>query len=234
MNIKLVVFDLAGTTIKDDGNVANAFSGAMKDFGYTVSNDIINPLMGYKKSEAIRILLEKYESKMELISNDYINVIHDAFIRRMGAYYNSTGIQILPNVEKVFKQLRSEGIQVGLNTGFPRVIADLIVGKLGWLASGLADYLIASDEVPEGRPAPYMIRRLMDAAGVDDPKQVVKIGDTEVDILEGLNAGCRWSIAVTTGTYDREELRKYNPSYIMDDMIDLLGIINGMDVKHLA
>jgi phosphoglycolate phosphatase-like HAD superfamily hydrolase len=70
-----------------------------------------------------------------------------------------------------------------------------------------------------------MIQKMMRAAGIGDAKQVIKIGDTEVDVNEGRNAGCLYSIGVTTGAFTREALEPYHPDFIMDDLIELIEII---------
>jgi len=65
----------------------------------------------------------------------------------------------------------------------------------------------------------------MQRAGIDDAKKVVKIGDTEVDVNEGKNAGCLFSIAVTTGAFTKEQLAAYSPDFIIDDLKELLNIL---------
>jgi len=57
-----------------------------------------------------------------------------------------------------------------------------------------------------------MIQKIMKEASVDDAKKVIKIGDTEVDVNEGKNADCLYSIGITTGAYTREELQSYEPA----------------------
>src|SRR5207248_1699193 len=52
------------------------------------------------------------------------------------------------------------------------------------------------DDVAAGRPAPWMVFRIMEAAGVFPPAAVVKVGDTVPDVEEGRNAGA-WSVGVT-------------------------------------
>jgi phosphoglycolate phosphatase-like HAD superfamily hydrolase len=71
-----------------------------------------------------------------------------------------------------------------------------------------------------------MIERLMQQAGVPDAKQVIKVGDTEVDIREGRNAGCLYSIGITTGAFTREALEAYQPDFIIDNLAELLPIID--------
>jgi len=84
---------------------------------------------------------------------------------------------------------------------------------------------VSSNEVEAGRPEPYMIRKLMERAGITDPKQVVKVGDTEVDVNEGRNAGCCLSVAVTTGAFSREQLEPYKPDFIIDHLSELIPIL---------
>ena len=57
------------------------------------------------------------------------------------------------------------------------------------------DHCVCAEEVPAGRPAPWMIFRIMEALGVFPPAAVVKVGDTVPDIGEGLAAGA-WSVGV--------------------------------------
>ncbi len=57
------------------------------------------------------------------------------------------------------------------------------------------DHCVCAEEVPAGRPAPWMIFRTMEALGVFPPAVVVKVGDTVPDIAEGRAAGT-WSVGV--------------------------------------
>jgi phosphonatase-like hydrolase len=223
--IALVVFDIAGTTVHDDGAIALAFQQAMQAWGYFIPLHEINPLMGYKKPEAIRKMLVQYEQNEDRITQGLVEKIHQRFLSLMIAHYRLAPLQALPGAVTVFKALKSRGIRVALNTGFSRDITDVILERLGWLRNGLVDDVIASSEVPAGRPHPYMTAELMRRAGIGSPDRVVKVGDTEVDVHEGFNAGCRYSIAVTTGAFTREALMPHSPSFIIDSLEELLPIL---------
>jgi phosphonatase-like hydrolase len=224
--IKLIVFDIAGTTVKDNGEIADAFANALKEFGYKVPKTKINPLMGYKKPQAIRMMVEQYEVDKQKITDEYINCIHERFLQLMIEHYKTTEeIVPLPNVLDVFSFVKEKGIKIGLDTGFSSDITEVIMNRLGWLKDGVVDYTVSSNEVSAGRPQPYMIQRIMQNVDITDAQQVIKIGDTEVDVQEGKNAGCLYSIAITTGAFTREELLPYEPSFIIDDMQELLPII---------
>jgi len=225
-NIQLVVFDIAGTTVKDNGEITIAFQRALQEHGYVVPEEHIKPLMGYKKPEAIRMMLEEYEDEVSLITAEYINIIHERFLTLMIDHYETTEhLEPLPYAEETFEWLKSKGIKIGLDTGFSSDITNVIVSRLGWLKDGKIDFVASSNEVPAGRPAPYMIQKIMSACGVTNAGAVVKLGDTEVDVNEGKNAGCLYSIAVTTGAFTREQLEPYEPSFIIDSLQQLQPIL---------
>ena len=60
MPVKLVVFDMAGTTVIDKNFVATAFQKAFNNQDIVISPEEINPLMGYEKRLAIQMMLEKH------------------------------------------------------------------------------------------------------------------------------------------------------------------------------
>lgn len=224
MSIELVVFDMAGTTVSDKNFVAIAFQQAMQSAGYGIGLADVNPLMGYEKPLAIKMMLEALESDQSKITDALIATIHDHFVKEMINFYKTTTEVVpLPNVEQTFAALRAEGIKIALNTGFSRDIADVIIGRLGW--EDQIDCLVASDEVPAGRPHPDMIQKIMSDLGVQSADRVAKVGDTEVDINEGINAGCKYVIAVTTGAFTRQELEPYHPTHIIDDIADVISIV---------
>lgn len=226
MSIALVVFDIAGTTVRDNDKVGEAFQSTLAKFGYDIPLATINTYMGYEKNEAIQAILRVYGGSEQVVDPAEVNAIHRSFVGRMVRYYEiADDIEPLPHVEETFAHLHDRGVKIALNTGFSRNIADVIIDKLGWFERGLVDFMVASDEVPHGRPHPDMIHKLMGKAGVDDVARVAKVGDTEVDINEGKNAGCRYVIGVTTGAYAREALEPYGPTHILDDIHGVLDII---------
>lgn len=222
--IKLAVFDMAGTTIYDENNVAKAFQFAMNGHGYPgVTLQEANEKMGYSKPQAIRELLEIHESNVSKITTQLIDQIHRDFVSGMLHYYETDpSIRAVADAEMVFEALHEMGIKVALDTGFSRDITDIILKRVGWDTGRLIDASAASDEVPKGRPFPFMIQKIMSQLGIEDPKEVIKIGDTEVDIHEGHNAGCLMTIGVTSGVYSADQLAPHYPSFLVDSLSELL------------
>jgi phosphonatase-like hydrolase len=220
---KLVIFDIAGTTVNDPGNVAGTFIQSFRDNGFDVSDEEVNLVMGFRKDEAIGIVLDRKNISYnpQLIIN-----IHQSFVDNMIRFYRDDPyLFALPGVEETFQQLHEKGLKIALNTGFSRDITEVILSRINWKENGLINYVVCSDEVPEGRPASLMIEKIMHQLQVTDPSSVVKVGDTEVDILEGRNAKCGLVVSVTTGSYTRDQLKSFHPDHIIDDMTELPSLL---------
>jgi len=223
MAIRLAVFDMAGTTVADKGDVVVLFQRVFAKNGITVSSRDIQRVRGLNKLSAIRIILEPLHIKAD---SAFIEKIHEDFISEITGYYRtSPEVAAAPGAEDIFLWLKQKNIRVVLNTGFPRNIADIIIQRLQWIQKGLIGEVVSGDEVEEGRPSPHMIRKLMMNAGLTDAKGVVKIGDTPADIREGRNAHCGLVIAVTTGASSRSMLEKSAPDFIIDKLTELMTLI---------
>lgn len=231
--IKLAVFDIAGTTVKDKGDVADAFMHAFNKFNYSIPESEVHTLMGYKKPEAIKMMLEKYYPGAISSTRNLVAKIHDVFISEMISFYESDhSLEPMNDAEYVFSQVQAMDIKVALNTGFGSVITDVILKRLGWNRTELINFVISSDEVKYGRPHPFMIQAAMKALNIPEAAQVAKIGDTEVDIAEGRNAGCGLVVAVTTGAYTKELLLQHKPDAIISRLQDLLPMLKNAAIAR--
>ena len=226
MSIELVVFDIAGTTVADKGNINAAFREAFSNAGIPdVDKADVDEVMGYRKKDAIKIIVNKYKPGFEE-DIEFIDTIHEDFTNMMVHYYETCeGLVALPFAEKVFRELKDNQVKVAVNTGFTRTITTPILHRLGWDNASFIDEVVCSDEVAEGRPHPFMIQHLMQKLGVEDADDVAKIGDTKVDVEEGQQAGCGLVIGITTGAYSKEDLVKYHPDYVIDSLEILPSLI---------
>jgi phosphonoacetaldehyde hydrolase len=100
----------------------------------------------------------------------------------------------VPGLLAAIADLRARGLRIGSTTGYNRAMLDRLVEAAG--AHGYRpDSHVAASEVPAGRPAPYMAWTAVMRLGIVEVQSCVKIGDTVVDVEEGLNAGM-WSVGV--------------------------------------
>ena len=227
MNVKLVVFDLAGTTVKDDRNVHKVLQKALAKHGVTVSLEDCNDVMGLPKPIAIRDLLERRYEGSRPVTTAWINEIHNRFVEEMILFYKTDpSVGEKEGVSDTFRKLKANNMKVVVDTGFDRQITDPLLDRLGWKSEALIDGSVTSDEVERGRPYPDLIFRAMELTNVSDASQVVKVGDTISDMHEGQAAGCGMVVGVTTGAFSREVLSEAKPTHLIEQLPQLLDILD--------
>jgi phosphonatase-like hydrolase len=227
MSIELVIFDMAGTTVRDDDAVNLCLRRAL-DARTAVTRDEVNVVMGLPKPIAIRLLLEQKLSGAAAVTNAVVESIYQDFLARMLEHYRTAaGIEPMPHTLETFNQLKHAGVRVALDTGFSRPIVDAILERLGWKRGGLLDATVASDEVKNGRPHADLALKAMEITGVRDPKRVAKVGDTPSDLLEGTAAGCGMVIGVTNGSHTREQLAVHPHTRLIASLKELPALILG-------
>ncbi len=224
--IKLAVFDMAGTTISDDGAVQQHLFQALVSAGANPVMDDVNALMGYPKPLAISMLLSQYLDQDIAIDHELTQKAHATFLNTLDHHYATTeNLKPTPNAEDIFEMMHQNGIKVALDTGFGRSTAEIIVQRLGWLDRKCIDFLITSDDVEQGRPEPDMIYAAMEAFNVKDTSQVIKIGDTKSDMLQGTVANCAFVVGVTTGAYTEADLKEFPHTHLIDNLMSLKDIL---------
>lgn len=212
--IQLVVSDMAGTTVKDSGEVARAFSAALADHGVEASAEEINAVRGASKREAIAALAApKYGADAARVE-----AVYGSFKTHLQRVFTREAEPVAGAVE-TFAWLRERGIRLALNTGFDRDITTLLLDALGW--RGIADAVICGDDVPQGRPAPYMIFRAMEATGTSSVRHVLNIGDTVSDLQAAHNAGVAVSVGVLSGAHKKEQHLREQHTCLINSVADL-------------
>ncbi|HVG34017.1 MAG TPA: phosphonatase-like hydrolase [Pyrinomonadaceae bacterium] len=217
--VKLVVFDLAGTTVRDRGQVTDAFTAALASHDIAVTPEQLSEVRGSSKREAVlRFIPEgpQRERRAELV--------YDSFRQHLMHSYGSDGVEPVDGAEEIFRWLRTRGVRVALNTGFDRDITELLLTALNWKAGVLVDAVVCGDEVREGRPAPYLIFRAMELTGTTAVQHVANVGDTVLDLEAGNNAGVRWNVGVLSGAHDRQILERAPHTHILSSITELTDI----------
>jgi phosphonoacetaldehyde hydrolase len=100
----------------------------------------------------------------------------------------------IPGLLDVLKELRGRGIKIGSTTGY---LSDMmaVLGPEAARRGYAPDCIVCPDQVPAGRPYPWMCYQNAIQLGVYPNEAIVKVGDSLPDIEEGLNAGM-WSVGV--------------------------------------
>ena len=204
-NVKMLVFDMAGTTVNEGGIVYKTLYSTMKDFNLDVKKDDIHHWHGKNKYEVLEhFLSEKYNKNIATYKFYKLTLFENFNNNLKKNYFDSSKIKLMhPNMPDLFNKIRERDIKITLNTGYNKDIQKSIIDRLH-MERFIDDY-ISSEEVCKGRPEPYMINSLTQKHSISS-KEIIKIGDTTNDILEGINANCLTSIGVLTGADTKKDL----------------------------
>jgi phosphonatase-like hydrolase len=215
--IALAAFDIAGTTVDEGGAVYRVLADAVRAAGGDPTEDQIEQWMGASKRDAIVALLEASGAPA---TDQIVDAAFDDFRRRLELAYQQEPPRPFPGVEQLIAGLRADGIKVALTTGFDREVTTMVLAAVGW-SDGVLDAVVCIDDVPMGRPAPYLIYRAMEATGVIDVRTVLVAGDTVRDVQAGRNAGAGRVVAVRTGHLADATLLAADPTDLLDSVADL-------------
>ncbi|MFV0889490.1 phosphonoacetaldehyde hydrolase [Metapseudomonas otitidis] len=257
--LQAAVLDWAGTVV-DFGSFAptQIFVEAFAEFGVAVSLEEARGPMGMGKWDHIRTLCnlpaiaERYRAAFgRLPTDDDVTAIYERF---MPLQIEKIGVHsaLIPGALEAIAALRQRGLKIGSCSGYPKAVMDKVVE----LARGngyIADHVVATDEVPNGRPHPAQALANVIALGIEDVAACVKVDDTWPGILEGRRAGM-WTVALTCSgnalglTWDQfkalspTELERARqrigqlfegarPHYLIDTIADLPKVIDAINAR---
>jgi phosphonatase-like hydrolase len=219
MKFELIFFDLIGTTIKDsdaqESLVIDAFYKAFALNGFQMSYKKVNEQRGKRKREAIRNLIP------EDLSIQIEDKIYNDFMRLLNS--SKKNFTAMPGALDLFRFLRNNEIKIAIGSGLPIDFIHELIKELKW-ESVKFDYVGSSEDLGAGRPNPIMILDAMQKLNIKNLRNVLKVGDTIVDIQEGKNAGVV-TAAVLTGTQAKSELEKQKPDHIITDISQLRKLL---------
>lgn len=211
--ISLAVLDIAGTTVQEHGAVYQALADAAG-----VAETAVEPWMGADKHEAVRgLLVESGRTPTDSV----VEEVYADFRRRLDESYAVKPPEPMPGVPETISWLRANGVKVALSTGFDRAVTGTILSILDWEL----DAVVCAEDVPQGRPAPYMIFRAMEATGIVDVAEVLVAGDTTRDLESGTNAGAGMVVGVLTGGQSAATLGAVRHTHIVPGVADIPALL---------
>jgi phosphonoacetaldehyde hydrolase len=199
--VKAVILDWAGTTV-DHGSLApvRVLQQVFARRGVPISEEEARRDMGVLKKDHIRKILlgpkvsaqwrdaarrEPTEADVESLFANFVPLQLECLVK-----YSA----VIDGVAETVVRLRKRGIKIGSTTGYTRAMLDAILRPAAEQGYN-PDCAITPDEAGGGRPHPWMIFANVIRLQVEPLEAIVKVGDTAVDIEEGLRAGV-WTIGV--------------------------------------
>ena len=218
-SIKLLVCDMAGTTVNEGGLVYKTLYETIKGYDIYIKPEDMKNWYGVNKTEVLQHFINtdnEYKYNEAILPQ-----MLDSFKKNLKKkYFEDKSIKLMdPGLPDLFNSFRDRGIKIALNTGYSVDIQEALIENLNM--RNFIDGYISSESVPHGRPEPFMIQELMNRFNITNSKEVVKIGDSINDILEGKNAGCASSLGVLSGAETKENLIKNGADSVLNSVMDL-------------
>jgi phosphonoacetaldehyde hydrolase len=198
---KLVVFDLDGTLV-DPGCQAPvlALLETFAQHRLMLTTAQVRAVVGLVNYEQVRTLLEmpavgeqfQFVHGRRWNEADAMLLFHDLPAKQIAAYGRHG--EIAAEAAECIAELQRRELAIGTTSNLPREVAELLEEALGIEGCG-ADAGASVDDVPSGRPAPWMIFRLLQQLDVFPPSAVVKVGRAPASAEEAAHAGC-WSVTI--------------------------------------
>jgi len=220
--IRLIALDVGGTIVEDRGDVPALLGRALQHQGIESTPAEIAKWRGASKREIIRHFVEKQRPSVGADSGTEVEKIYAEFTQSLIAAYRT--VPPVRGAEPAMEQLRSRGYLIATTTGFDRAVTSSIFRRLGW--ESLFAAVICSDDVVQGRPAPYMLFHAMEGARVENVAQVVAVGDTPLDLQAGTNAGLRGVVGVLTGAGAADQLDAEPHTHIVPSIADIPALLS--------
>jgi len=218
---ELVAFDVAGTTLNDNGVVIHAFKVA-----FEATQPELWPTKGAQWTQYALDTMgqSKIHVFTELLGDiEKARQANVAFEEAYVTHIADVGISPIAGTNETFAFLKSSGIKIALTTGFSRTTLDFLIDHVGW--HEVVDITVTPEEAGRGRPHPDMLNFATNQLAIDDTREVIVIGDTASDIQAGLAFGAKQVIGVLTGAHTREVLEFAGATHVINSVADLPSLI---------
>ena len=199
--LRAVIFDWAGTIV-DFGSRAPvlAVREVFADLQVPLTAAEARGPMGMAKRDHIRAILDlpRVAERWRLVQGrppdeGAVDEVYHKFLASQKGVLLEASPPIAGACETI-DHCRQRGLRVGSSTGYTRELMEPLVAAAA--ARGLRlEAVVCADDVPQGRPAPWLCWENARRLGVYPAEAIVAVDDTCVGIEAGLNAGM-WTVGI--------------------------------------
>jgi phosphoglycolate phosphatase len=220
---RLLLFDIDGTLIHSGGAGVHALKSAFTErFG--IIDDLHDiEIAGMTDSGIVVSILNKHKIPA---TNENVSAFLDSYVHFLSLELPRRTGKLLPGVLELLEKLKSRPhLVLALLTGNVSRGAQLKLEHYGvWHFFEFGAF--ADDHHDRNRLGTVARARAKQKHGRQfSASEIDVIGDTPRDIACGKAFGAR-TIAVATGRWRRDQLAKYRPDFLIDDLSDVQGIID--------
>ena len=134
-------------------------------------------------------------------------------------------VELYPGALYVLETLKEKGKKLALITTSPHLNITHLLEKYDMIR--LFDAIVAADDTTKHKPHPEPLEKGLELMG-GSKESAIMVGDSDKDLGAAQNIGIDSVLFYPdehTKFYDKESLKKHNPTYIIDDFKKLLDIV---------
>lgn len=209
MSIETILFDLDGTLIDSNELIHQSFEYTLNYYGYSLTREEI---LHFNGPPLIKTFTKINPDKAEEMIETY---------REHNLEHHNEYVKLFPHVKETLRELQQNDIKMGI------VSAKMRTGvEIGLEVTGIKEFfdaIVTIDDVKNPKPHPEPVLKGLNNLN-SQPESSLMVGDNYHDIESGKNAGSR-TVAVAWSLKGKEYLQKFNPTYMIEDMRELLSIV---------
>jgi pyrophosphatase PpaX len=211
MNIHTILFDLDGTLIDTNQLITASFKHTFEQFQLEFTDEELIKFNGLPLIETFKNIDPIRADEMVETYREHNLKVHDDYVKPF------------PQVEETLKRLHTMGVKMGVVTTKMSPGAEMGLERVG-----IADYfdsVITLNQVTHAKPHPEPVIKTMKELHAEQESSLM-VGDNSYDIEAGQRAGIK-TAGVSWSQRGREHLLQYKPTYMLENMSDLIEIVGG-------
>ncbi len=217
--IKGVIFELDGTILNTLDDLATAMNQMLREFGYPEREDLFfhQQALGFGARNYVKSCMP------DEAAQDESKV--DACLERYRVIYGAaSSVQTKPyeGICELMTALKAKGISINVLSNKPNAPTQALVQK--WFADYEPRCVYGERPGIPRKPDAAVPLAIAEELGLS-PKEMVFVGDSEVDIQTGLAAGML-SVGVLWGYRTREQLLANGAEHLLETPQELLSLIS--------
>ena len=222
MNIRLIIFDFDGTLGDTSRNIVTTMQMTIAELG----------LPSRSNAECISTiglpLYGCFEALYPNTDKEIIQQCTDTYRRIFQENLQTIKPQTFPKVIETLTKLKEQGLALAIASSRSHASLVELTQDLG--ISHIISCLIGADDVKKAKPNPEPVLNILAALGYQ-ARETLVVGDMNVDILMGVNAGTK-TCGVTYGNGTKRELEEARADFIINSIDELTGIIVKNEQKY--
>lgn len=211
-NIELIIFDLDGTLVNSQFDLADAVNFALEKLDRPlITYEQVPDMVGSGVTKLLEVALKEFDDEILKIARKHFDTFYSKNYTNKTKYYEGV-VETLKHYKNVKKAVYSNKI----HNYTVNIIESLKLDQY-------FDLVIGAQDIYKAKPSPEGIYYILDKLSIK-PENTIMIGDSTHDIHAAQSAKI-FSGAVSYGYRPIKTLKEAKPNFIIDKILELKNYI---------